>query len=213
MTTITEGLRNGEFIVSEAKGHRSREQIVLLAGLLAAGTVLGKTATSTATAAAVVGAGNGAMSAVTTTPDALQGVYTVKITKAAANAGDFEVLDPRNEVAGLGTVGVAYATGGLSFTLADGATDFAVGDTIKITVGSLVTRYAQLAPTATDGTQYAAGVLLNAAGAPAATAPGVAFVRDCEVNGNIIVWPAGITVAQKALAIAQLEARRVIVRS
>lgn len=44
MTTLTEGQHAGGFIVSEANGLRSREQITLLAneGALVAGQVLGK---------------------------------------------------------------------------------------------------------------------------------------------------------------------------
>src|SRR4051794_20003985 len=44
MTTYTEGRHNGEFIMSELEGHGSRENVTIVsgAGVLAAGTVLGK---------------------------------------------------------------------------------------------------------------------------------------------------------------------------
>lgn len=43
MTTLTEGNHTGEFIVSEANGNRSREEIVVVSGQnLGAGQVLGK---------------------------------------------------------------------------------------------------------------------------------------------------------------------------
>jgi hypothetical protein len=47
MTILTEGRHAAEFILSEANGHRSRDNVVILggsggAGRLAAGTVLGK---------------------------------------------------------------------------------------------------------------------------------------------------------------------------
>lgn len=47
MTTLTETLHAGEFIVSEANGTRSREKITLLSGeSVAAGAVLGKVTAS-----------------------------------------------------------------------------------------------------------------------------------------------------------------------
>lgn len=39
---ITEGRRTAEFLISEANGHRSREQVTVTGGAYASGTVLGK---------------------------------------------------------------------------------------------------------------------------------------------------------------------------
>ena len=56
MAALTETFHAGGFLVSEANGSRSREQITVLSGQdLLAGTVLGKTITGTAVAAAVAG--------------------------------------------------------------------------------------------------------------------------------------------------------------
>lgn len=91
-----------------------------------------------ATSAAVAGnTGNGTMGTITVTagvPDA--GVHKLRITKAATNAGDFEVISPSGALIGVGSVGVAFNAGGLAFTLADGSTDFALGDGFDITVTS-----------------------------------------------------------------------------
>ena len=212
MTTITEGLRTGEHLVSEANGYRSREAIALLAGTYVPGQVLGRVSTSTAVGAAVAGnTGNGAMGAVTTNADALQGAYLLKVTKAAANAGDFEVIDPQGDVAGVGSVGAAFAGGGLSFTLADGAADFVVGDSFKITVGGPTAKYKAFDPAAFDGSQHASAVLL-AGSASAAETRATAHVRACEVNGLIITWPTGITAPQKSQGIADLNAMGILVR-
>ncbi len=99
------------------------------------GVVLG--AAFAATGAAVAGSGNtgnGAMGAITVTAGAKQGVYTLEITGAAANAGAFRVTDPDGLFVDDGDVAAAFSAGGLAFTLADGATDFVVGDTFAITV-------------------------------------------------------------------------------
>lgn len=100
----------------------------------ATGTLTNVAGTRVATPGAIVGTGNGAIGTVTPDSSAQVGTYTVKIVKAAANAGDFVLLDPAGDVVGYGTVAVAFSGGGLSFTLADGATDFIVGDTIPIVI-------------------------------------------------------------------------------
>ena len=126
------------------------------------GAVLGSYIdTPTGTAGATVGTGDGVMGAITVTSNKnLQlGVYTLRIVKAAANAGDFIVTDPAGDVVGYGTVAVAFSQGGLAFTLADGSADFVVGDTIPITVAGTV-KYKLVEATATDGTEIAKAVFI-----------------------------------------------------
>ena len=69
-----------------------------------------------------------------------------------------------------------------------------------------------LAPGATDGSQIAVAVLYGAVDATSADAKGVAHVRDCEVNLNELVWPAGITTVQQTAAITALAAVGIICR-
>lgn len=211
---LTETIHDGGFIVSEAEGTLSRDAITVLSGQAAMvpGTVVGKILTGAATAVAGTNTGNGTMGAITVGAGAIAGVYTLKVTKAATDAGDFEVIDPQGDVAGIGTVGVAYSTGGLSFTLADGATDFAVGDTFAITVAAGSGKWVALDTTATTGGQIAAGVLYGYVDASAADAKGVAMTRSCELTAGEITWPAGISAGNKATAIAQLAAQQVILR-
>jgi len=114
MTTFTETLHAGHFIVSEANGHLSRESVTIDTGVLVAGTVLGR------------------------------------IT----------------------------ATG----------------------------KYVILAPSATDGSQTAAAILFDDADASAADVTAVAIVRLAEVIAAALVWPDGITAAQKSAALATLGA-------
>jgi hypothetical protein len=99
------------------------------------GVVIGGTFAATGGSAAGAGnTGNGTMGAITVTAGAKQGVYTLEITGAAANAGAFRVTDPDGLFVDDGDVAAAFSSGGLAFTLADGATDFVVGDTFAITV-------------------------------------------------------------------------------
>jgi hypothetical protein len=70
----------------------------------------------------------------------------------------------------------------------------------------------QLAPAASDGSQNAAGVLLNAVDASAADKPGVIVARHAICSDKGLIWPGSITGPQKAAAINQLKALGILVR-
>jgi hypothetical protein len=207
MTVLTEGTHAGEFIVSEANGTRSRDAVIVLSGQdLRAGHVVGKVTTGTAASAAVAGnTGNGAMGAVTVSGAAKLGVYVLTIVAAAANAGEFVVEDPDGVTVGNGTVAVAFSGGGLAFTLADGATDFAAGDQFRITVSGS-SKLKEWNPANTDGSQYAAAIMFDAVDATGGDAHGVAIVRAAEVNAAELQYFTGATTNQKAAALQQLAA-------
>lgn len=186
------------------------------------GTVLGTyLASPTGTAGANVGTGNGVMGAITVTPaTGLEvGIYTVKITKAASNAGDFVVVSPGGRVVGNGTVGVAFSQGGIAFTLADGATDFVVGDSVPITVAG-TSKVAVSKATATDGSQVPSAIYLgNSFGATQDTT--LVSATDTKVlaltRGKVIVAKEALkldasfaSAAQIASAIAALVAKGIL---
>jgi hypothetical protein len=99
------------------------------------GVVAGATQAGTAAGAAVAGnTGNGTMGAVTVSAGAKQGTYLLTIVEPATNAGAFIVADPDGLIIGNGDVAAAFSAGGIAFTLADGATDFAAGDQFTIPV-------------------------------------------------------------------------------
>jgi hypothetical protein len=208
MTTLTEvAVRAGGFMVSEAVPHRSREKITVLSGeTLLAGHVLGKVSigASVATAAAAGNTGDGVMGTVTLSAGSKPGVYQLVITEPATDAGAFEVIDPDGVIIGTGDVAAAFSAGGLAFTLADGATNFAAGDRILITVQPGTVKYKEYDPTNTDGSQLPAGILWDAVDASAADKVGTAVVRDCEVNKEELTWFSGATSGQKTAAFAML---------
>ena len=214
LSVITEPFRAGEFIASEANGFRSREQITVAsgAGVLSAGAVLGKQLIGAASAVAGANTGNGVMGAITAGVGAAAGAYSLRITAAAANAGAFEVTDPAGDVVGIGNVGAAFAGGGLSFTLADGAVDFIVGDSFTITVAAGSGKYMAFDPTKTDGTETASAILYDAVDATAADVDATAVVRDAEVNSFVIQWAAGMSAPNIALGTADLATANIHVR-
>ncbi len=68
-------------------------------------------------------------------------------------------------------------------------------------------------PSATDGSEVAAGVLLQAVDANLADRDdGLIVARHAIVADHALVWPTGITVAEKKSAVAQLKALGILVR-
>ena len=73
-------------------------------------------------------------------------------------------------------------------------------------------KYAAFNQDAVDGTEAAAGITFDSYDASAADVNGVVVLRDAEVNGNDLLWPADIEVAEQAAAEAQLATLGIIVR-
>lgn len=215
MTTLTEGKHAGEFLISEASGHRSREEITVASGAdLSPCTVLGKGTSGTVGAAVADGGntGDGTIGTVTAGTETETGTYELVCITAATNAGTFEVRAPSGaQLPDDATVAVAYTSDHLNFTIADGAADFVVGDKFTVAVSG-TGKYEALDLAGVDGTQKAAGVLYNAANAATADVQAAGIVRDAEVRSSDLTWPAGITAPQQATAEAELAALGIIVR-
>ena len=74
-------------------------------------------------------------------------------------------------------------------------------------------KYKQIDPSAEDGTQVAAGVLLQGCDATLADRDnGLVVARHAIVSDHALQWPEAVTAAEKASAIAQLKALGVLVR-
>ena len=73
-------------------------------------------------------------------------------------------------------------------------------------------KFKPLAPGASDGTQIAAAVILQYADATTADQAVVNLKRRAQVVLQALVWPEGITDAQKSAAIAQLKALGIVPR-
>lgn len=187
---VTEGKHAGEFLVSEASGNRSRENVTIKAGAnLAAGSVLGRirTAGLTAVAAPTNAENTGTIAANTLVKGAnvQAGTYSIVCTAAAANGGTFLVKDPVGKILGEATVAVAFLTDEIGFTIADGTQDFIVGESFTIVVAATdAGKYALIDPEGTTGIEDAVAVLVDYCPAASADKTAVAIVRDAEVNGD-----------------------------
>lgn len=105
-------------------------------GILKRGTVLGIIGLAPGVAVAGANTGNGVVGAVTLGFGAKFGTYKLRCITAASNAGIFSVFAPDGSRLPDATVAVAYASSQLAFTIADGVTDFIVGDTFSIPVAA-----------------------------------------------------------------------------
>src|SRR5215813_12043137 len=131
----------GAFMVSEAPGRLSRDRfVVALNQLLAAGQVVGKTAVTglVTSSAAADGSntGNGVITMDAAAPvaaGAKNGVYRAVNELVATNSGEFVVYDPDGIEIGRVAVAATFSNQ-IKFVIADGSTDFAIGDAFSITV-------------------------------------------------------------------------------
>lgn len=82
----------------------------------------------------------------------------------------------------------------------------------KITSGSPTGEYKAYDNGASDGSQAAAGILLDDCDASDADTHAVAILRDAEVNRNELVYDSGQNDAAKVAAVADLLALGILVR-
>lgn len=164
----------------------------------------------TAAAAANAGnTGNGTSSAVTTTGvAATAGSYTVEFDDAT----HYVVSSPGGVQVGHGTTGVAFAGGGLGFTITAGGTAFVPGDSFQVTVGAGAGKWVPCTATAVDGSQNAAGICFALSDASLNDVMGAIVVRQCEVNTAELVWDASMNAASQAAALLLLKAQGIIPR-
>jgi hypothetical protein len=155
METLTlDNLFAGQF-----PAHGNSVTIVQGEGALARGAVLGKVTKGAISIAAGTNTGNGTAGTITRLAKAKVGAYTLICKTAATNAGTFHVIDPDGiRLADL-TIAVAYNNGHFSITIADGATDFIVGDSFTVTVAAGSGKYRLVNSANTDGSDTAEAVL------------------------------------------------------
>lgn len=218
MTKFTEGRHPGEFLLSEAHFHRSREAISIPESqTFGPGTVLAKRAVvanvvSTPSAAAGnTGNATIAMGAPPVTSKVVDGRYK----GFAITATTVRWEDPTGKEIGVSTHGTVFNKGGVKFTITAGGTPNVVNDEFYIDVAADASdfEWLPLNPAGTDGTEIAAGVAFYGAATGAGeTAMIAAITRSAEVKGPVLTWPGSISAAAKNDAIQALASTGIIVR-
>lgn len=211
MAEQTESARLGDWLKWETEGFMSRKKITIGAGNLACGTVMGKITTGAATATAFSNnaVNTGTCGAVTVSQGVKVGTHKVVMIEPATDAGAFIVEGPDGILIGRGTVAVAFSGGGLSFTIADGATDFSSGSGFDIVVAAGSGYYLALDKDATDGSNVAAGILVNDIDASGAAKDGVIICKAARIDTRGLIW-ADATAGTKTAALATLESLGIV---
>ena len=214
MTELTEGQHKAEFLVTEGEGTISRETVIVLAGQnLKAGHVLGKVSVGEASGAASSGnTGDGTISSVSVGTGAKVGDYKITCIEPAAGAGTFSIEDPDGATIGSADVGSAF-TGEINFTLTAGSTDFAAGDTFAVTVSAGSGKYKEYNPANADGSQTPVALSLDNVDASEGDKEAVIISRHAEINEAELVWFAGATDVQKAVALSEFRKQVILARS
>lgn len=221
MPALNESSYLGDVLKYETPNLYSREAVTVLAGtgadrVLSVGAVIGKRTKSLVTVTADAGNTGGGLATLAVPAlgaRAEVGVYTLTCSAVATNAGTFEVLTPSGYKLPDLSVGQAYAGDHINLTIDDGGPDFDVGDRFTVDVSG-DGRVVALDTAAVDGTHEAYGIAGVDVTAPDGTDAGaMAIVRDAILADHALVWPAGITADAKAAAIAELEARGLLVRT
>ncbi|MDH4182653.1 MAG: head decoration protein [Nitrospinota bacterium] len=163
-------------------------------GALLRGQLLGRV--SVAAAMPVAGAGNtgdGTIASVTLGGKARLGSYIAECVAAAVDGGIFKLIDPDGyALDAQATVGVAFVSDHLNFTINDGATDFVVGDTFTLAVGAGSGKYRVYSPANTDGSQRPAAILAQDADATTADAPAEVYFAGQFSAGSVAGYSASL---------------------
>lgn len=170
-----------DFILSEAQGQRSRDNIMVnqTGAAVPSGTVLSvKTAGVGEFLHNPAATGNSTVGAIVIGAAAKFGTYLGTFTSATVAA----LTDPSGAVVGNVTLGVAFNTGGVGFTLTAGATAHVVGDEFSIDVTPAALTYA-----AAIGADSQDAILYSALPAQTGSFEAVGFTADCEVKRTALL--------------------------
>lgn len=170
---------------------------ILGSGTLNRGAILGLQS-GTPVATAGTNTGNGTIGSITKGPDVQPGTYTL----VATSATNFDVAAPDGMAMPNATVGTAYVSANLGFTITAGGTAFAAGDefTINVPAGNYVLSKA----TAQDGSEVPCAILADYADASGgAVAIGVYLMGEFNQNAILPDTSWGTSSATWAAPLAQ----------
>ena len=171
-------------------------------GALSRGQLLGKIDRAAGAPDGTGNTGNGTMTAVSLGLAARKGTYVVECIAAAADSGTFKVVDPEGyAIDAQATVGAAFTSGHLNFTINDGATDFIVGDKFTIEVGAGSGKYRAYSAASTDGSQRPVAILAADVDATAADKVASVYLAGCFNAASVTGYAAVLKSALRQLGI------------
>lgn len=161
------------------------QPIVISAGTLPRGSVLGQISTSSVIPVTGTNTGNGTVGTLSATSAAANGVYSLVATSATV----FSVTNPEGVAMPNATVGTAYSQSGLAFTITAGGTAFVAGDSFTLEYADSIGNFILSVKTATDGSQTPCAILADYSDASAGPVTAGAYVM-AEVNGRALNYDA-----------------------
>ena len=180
---------------------KSRSITLITGQNLTRGAVLGQItiAAGTVTPGSNTGDGTCTGLALAAGGPAKVGSYNLECVEAITNSGRFKLVDPDGVVLSDQIIIAVSSTvtpiiAGITFTLADGATDFIVGDSFAITVIAGSLKYNLSLAAATDGSQTPMAILSEDTDASAADKTTLAYTKG-GFNENSLTVGTGHTVA------------------
>jgi hypothetical protein len=177
-------------LIADAKNLVS-QPIILGAGTLARGTVLGQQNTNPISAAATAGnTGNGTIGTLSVGASPDVGAYKATATSATV----FAVVDPEGNALGNATAGTPFTSAEVNFTITAGGTAFVAGDSFVITVSDAIGTYIECVKTASDGSQNPVAILADAADASGGPVSTGAYVAG-EFNARALTFDASWTLS------------------
>jgi hypothetical protein len=175
------------------------QPIILAAGTLKRGTVLGQQTAQPITAAVTAGnTGNGTIGTLSVGSAPKTGNYAL----TATDATHFAVVDPEGVSLGTAVAGTPFTGTEINFTITAGGTAFVAGDSFTVTVADAVGTYIESVKTAGDGSQNPVAILADDADASAGPVNTGGYVFG-EFNLNALIYdtswtPATLTSALRA---------------
>lgn len=166
------------------------EEITLLSGEnRARGTVLGKITKGAVTAAVGAGnTGNATIGSAAAKARSKVGTYMI----VCLTATTFRVIDPEGFRLADGAFGSAYDDGNIGFTITEGSTPCAAGDSFTVVIAAGSGKYKMSLAAAVDGSQDPARILAEAVDASLADKTCAAYKRG-EFNKSKLTLGTGHT--------------------
>jgi Bacteriophage lambda head decoration protein D len=165
------------------------QPIVIAAGTLQRGTVLGQQTNFSLTVTPGTNTGNGTFGSLAATTAAKLGGYKLLATSATV----FTVTDPEGTALPNATVGTAYSQGGVGFTITASGTAFVAGDSFTVNVVDSIGNFIACVKTASDGSQTPVAILADFADASLGPVATGAYVMG-EFNANAVIFDTSWTI-------------------
>jgi hypothetical protein len=174
-------------------------------GILARGTVMGRLTTFSVVVTPGTNTGNGTVGSITVPPGNEFGSYTL----TALSPTSFSVVDPEGVSLANATVGTAYTSGEINFTITAGGTAFVAGDSFTLNNMSTTGNVIPSVKTASDGSQTPVCILADTIDTTSGAQKVGAYFMG-EFNSRAITYDSSWTLFDLT---ASLQARGIFLKS